>query len=424
MKILVITDQFPPFHSGGYELRIKNIIDYLFKVGNEILVLSNSVDQMKIKSTAINNKYPVNRILNKKYRNNALWYKIIADYKEIKKIYKVIDNFAPEIIHISHLGALSKAILPFLIDQDIPLVFDDGGDLTNCIKKHLIRRIYFFENHRDNKYKIIAKEIILRLIYLISGNYLNTKKIDLIGRINIYYNNSFSYNQSIGFINSVLGNGRLLSSGVDLEKFQLGIKKENPDCIKILCPGRVSPVKNQLNSIELFNYLIKQNICTELIIVGSFEDQKYLKQLELARKQSKLPDSIKIIGKVDQDELVTLYRWADICFFTSKQKFGFSRIPIEAMACGTLVVSFGFEGSDAVVETNKTGFLVGNDFLSEIYHIIDNVIMRNNQIYHKIVTAAHKKIMENFSLDDYLLKVESFIKEIQVGSNVHDRTIS
>jgi hypothetical protein len=41
MKILVISARFPNYHFGGYEIRVKNIIDDLHKRGHQIIVITS-----------------------------------------------------------------------------------------------------------------------------------------------------------------------------------------------------------------------------------------------------------------------------------------------------------------------------------------------------------------------------------------------
>jgi hypothetical protein len=41
MKILVITSGFPPYHFGGYEIRVKDILDKLAQRGHKIRVLTS-----------------------------------------------------------------------------------------------------------------------------------------------------------------------------------------------------------------------------------------------------------------------------------------------------------------------------------------------------------------------------------------------
>ena len=42
MKILVVSDLYPPFHVGGYELNCRDCVEALISRGHEITVLTSS----------------------------------------------------------------------------------------------------------------------------------------------------------------------------------------------------------------------------------------------------------------------------------------------------------------------------------------------------------------------------------------------
>ena len=126
MKILVITARFPPDHLGGYGLRIKEIMDGLFERGHKIEVLTSVSDRrgtIENQSSA----YPVHRKLHDRSQARFFPKEVLFDLIDTKFIDKRVKKYEPAIIYLGHFYNLSKAILPYLGDLNIPIVLDEGG---------------------------------------------------------------------------------------------------------------------------------------------------------------------------------------------------------------------------------------------------------------------------------------------------------
>jgi glycosyltransferase involved in cell wall biosynthesis len=105
----------------------------------------------------------------------------------------------------------------------------------------------------------------------------------------------------------------------------------------ILSVGTLEPRKNHLGLIKAFHQVLqKQQSPLVLAIVGGSgwlyeETQRTVAEL-------KLQDRVRFLGRVSDLELITLYSLADIFAFPSFFE-GFGIPPLEAMACGTPVLT-------------------------------------------------------------------------------------
>ena len=80
----------------------------------------------------------------------------------------------------------------------------------------------------------------------------------------------------------------------------------------------------------------------DLVIVGQAHtgNERMYPPLHRLVRRLGLGDSVKFVGAVDDDEFVALYQGADFFVFASTYE-GFGLTPLEAMSCGTAVVSTG-----------------------------------------------------------------------------------
>ena len=113
---------------------------------------------------------------------------------------------------------------------------------------------------------------------------------------------------------------------------------------------------------------------------------------------------------VDHRTLVRFYQESDICFFTSHAQTGLSRVPLEAMACGSLLFAYGNEGSDEIVNDKETGFIVPQGNVATIVEIIQE-LSRDHEKYQRMIRNARKCVEENHTMDLYIDKIEGFLNQ-------------
>lgn len=135
--------------------------------------------------------------------------------------------------------------------------------------------------------------------------------------------------------------------------------------------GNLEPRKNVESLILAFDELKNQNI--ELLIAGALA-WKYKKIYQLWQK-AKNKDRIKFLGYVDKADRPALYGLAKLFVYPSIYE-GFGLPPLEAMACGTPVVtSFN---SSLVEAVGEAGLLVDPNNFKEIAAIIDKFLGDEN----------------------------------------------
>lgn len=104
----------------------------------------------------------------------------------------------------------------------------------------------------------------------------------------------------------------------------------------VLTVGTLQPRKNIEAALHAFELLAAEGAPQDLVVVGArgWFDQELMSRLN----DSSLAERVHVTGRVEDDELVDLYRGADCFVFPSRYE-GFGFPPLEAMACGTPVVS-------------------------------------------------------------------------------------
>jgi O-antigen biosynthesis alpha-1,3-rhamnosyltransferase len=103
----------------------------------------------------------------------------------------------------------------------------------------------------------------------------------------------------------------------------------------LLAVGTLQPRKNVEAALRAFERLVADGLGHRLVVVGArgWRDAELLARVE----RSPAAGRIELKGRVDDEELLTLYRGAACLLYPSRAE-GFGFPPLEAMACGTPVV--------------------------------------------------------------------------------------
>jgi glycosyltransferase involved in cell wall biosynthesis len=92
-----------------------------------------------------------------------------------------------------------------------------------------------------------------------------------------------------------------------------------------------------------------------LLIAG---DGPFGAELEHRTAELGIADSVRFLGRIDDSELVSCYRAADVCVVPSTRLEGFGLVVLEALACGTPVVVSDAGGLLAAVTGLDAGLVV------------------------------------------------------------------
>ena len=144
-----------------------------------------------------------------------------------------------------------------------------------------------------------------------------------------------------------------VGEGVDLEGYAPPVEGER-DPNLLLYLGRIKKYKGLDVLIQTVAILKDRFPAVRLEVAGSGDDVPRL--TEMARTLG-VADRVKFLGRVSEQEKISLYRRAMVAL-NSSLKEGWGLTSIEANGCGTPVVASDVPGLCDSVQDGKTGFLV------------------------------------------------------------------
>lgn len=349
---------------------------------------------------------PKNDEKNKVYRIESnrellvskLWTKAIGHHgfnnkAETKRLLSWIDKVKPDIIHMHNIHnhyVNVRMLLEYIAKKNIPcvLTMHDCWTFTgHCA---------YFDYSGCNKWKTGCSHCpslrdypkTFALIDPSPWNYRMKQK--LFASLNITFVSPSQWLCDLQQQSFLKGkNCEVINNGVDVSVFhplKSNVREEygigNRKMI-LAVAGGLAPRKGRNNLLELPLLLNDDEV---LVLVGLQKGQEAL-----------LPKTDKVIGiqrTKTSDELVGLYSEADI-FINPTLEDNFPTTNIEALACGTPVVTFNTGGSPEVV-TPETGIVVEKGDMVGLLSAIRTVLSNGKTHY---VDACRKKAEKDYNKD-------------------------
>ena len=332
MRILTLSAYYPPYSYGGYENRVRDIMDQLASRGHQVAVLTTQADN-SLKVTPFNYSYLVLRRLHGTRRTMS-WAErltmktstnrfgvalvflrqIWRDLHDIRLIGHTIRAFKPDIIYLGNVLPLTRSLLPYLASVRPPLVLDDGGKTMEIVyEDHGLWYRFLEEINPSSALLRSLKKLFTSFVSFISAGWLK-RSWNWPKKINAIFNNHRSHNS---FLSATIpfNSSKVIHSGLDLEKFSFEPRPHPDEPLRIIIPGRIEPNKGQLDAIRLSALLRQDGVNHITTIVGDRWNKEYANQLEMEVAKLDLGNHVRIMPTQDKDSLIGLYHHSDICFF-------------------------------------------------------------------------------------------------------------
>lgn len=384
-------------------MRCKNVIGQLLLRGHDVEIITNQIPGNLSRTNAEPNIFRAFHLLDSSSGTIARLFRDIVD---VRFLHERVFSFKPDVVYLWHVVNFTRAIFPFLADSGIPVVYDEGGlGVGNCWR-HGGSWYSWLEQPGKVRYKNAIKGWSGFVVQKLSGDLIKSRW-KWPERMTIYFNSEQGKQRALEQ-GIPVHDSPVLYSGLNLSFFSFQERNRMNSPVHILVPGRIEPKKGQLDAVKLLGLLKQHEIAAKLTIVGKVFSDVYAQEIFDQVGALGLKDFVNILPMVSQDTLAHLYHDADICFFPSYRQYGLSRTPLEAMACGALVIAYGGEGSGEIILDQETGYIVQAQDYQQMEAIIQQHITQP-ELYQKMTRNARQAIEQFYSLDVYTDKIEAIL---------------
>ena len=386
MKILIASDLHWPTINGVATFS-RNLAQGLAERGHEVLVIAPS--QTGKRYSEQDGDYEIRRTASVPFPFYQNFRISITPQKEVKKI---IDDFAPDVIHIQMLMWIGQAAMKYGNKYGVPIVS------TN----HAMP-----ENLMDNM-RLLAP-VARPISYMLKeyGARFHSKA-DYVTMPTQSAIDMFSTSERMAVPLEAVSNGIDLSrfkatkaSKATYEKFDLPQDKQIVGYV-----GRLDAEKHLNILVEAFNQL--EDRTTHLLIVG---DGTEIDRLRMLAESLGVSDRLTLTGRVSDEDLVELHKVPDVFCMPSPAELQ-SIATLEAMASGKPVVAVDAGALSELCQDERNGFLCEQDDIERIARSLD-AILGDGDLKKKFSNeslAIAKKHDIKHTLDRFIELYQSLLK--------------
>lgn len=405
MKILTLTNLYPPHHIGGYELRCRDITERLAARGHSIRILTSA---HRTGSDDPAGPVPVHRELRIHGMYGHPWLPIHQLHSLEKHNHSVLlrhlQDFRPDVVHLWNMGGISKSLLHRLETLSIPVVYD--------VSDHWIARSLKADVWLD--WWNAPGSTGRRLGRTALGALGLRRKLDALtptaspARLRfsrIYFCSAFmrDHTAAAGW---PVGHAAVIHCGIDAKAFAVRPPSPEKPVRNLLWVGRLADDKDPFTAVRAVHEARKSipDLTLDLFGHGTPEDTARLDAL-IAGLQ--LNSHVRR-SSASADDMRHLYSRYDALLFTSNWGEPFALTPLEASASGLPVISSLDGGQRELVRdgVNSLAAEAGNpsSFAAAILRLADD-----SNLATQLAEEARAETLNRFDLAPITSQIEAFL---------------
>jgi len=358
MKILVISNLYPPHGIGGYEERCQYTVDTLRARGHDVCVLTSnhqvadrdaSGEHQVIRQLQVHGFYghpwlPIHKL-----------YRLEQNNQQVLK--STLEHFQPDLVHVWNMGGISKSLLHTLENGPRPLLYDISD---HWMARSLKADVWLSWWNQPGSWARKCFRNLAKLSGLKArlSKQVPTAPVSDLKFKQIYFCSHFMRDLSArsGY---PVSHAAIIYCGVKTEAFERKLTFTAPR--RFLWVGRLAEDKDPLTTIQGFIAARQQSSLPLQLDLYGRGGPAYQSELEQVIQTAGLSDAIRI-SSVSHEAMRSLYAQYDAYIFSSNWGEPFALTPLEAMASQVPVIMCP-DGGDAELlrdGDNAIGFEAGN----------------------------------------------------------------
>ena len=399
MNILLVSNLYPPYYIGGYELAAFDVARRLQGRGHRVEVLTSSFGV----GDREGEENHAHRILDfTAYSDEGTFGHFCGHYLwsmgNFSRALKLMGEVKPDIVFAWNLGGISLSPAIAANALSIPVIY------------------YVSDYWMLRKYRLgfpVMESLLEGFADKSLGGFLNHR----VPLTNIIYTSRFvkdSYSKE-GILPQKV---EVIHHGVDLEVFRRPEAPKGGEGTKMLYVGQITEQKGLHVALRALARLEKEGRGRDVsfTIVGNPRNDRgvltdYAKYLFKIVEDEDIGNRVNFIGKISRSCLAEVYRSHDLLVLPSTWEEPFSITLLEAMASGLAVVGTTTGGTGEILIDGENGLAVPPENVEALAEAMRKLIGDRN---HRcsIGQRSSKLIKENYTLDLMVDKIEKFLYKL------------
>ena len=411
VRILLLSNLYPPHVEGGAEILAGDIAAGLERLGHEVIVLTSAYGLPSPKQDgnvwrtlqpAPAVYYDRQRSLLSQVKQPFNYHRRYHNATNAKTLREIIADTSPEILYIWEITGIGvNSLLKVLPDLKIPIVFQLGS--------------YWLLYARSPE----TEQSRLRIRWLKQLLIGSVPELTWTSLIAVSATVKQEYTQA-GFDPRRI---EVIYNGIDPRFLTLPRSANNEEqTCQLLFVGRIRVEKgilvilkaldllmHDLNNLVLLNAAKHLDLPPLRLHIFGDGDATYISELKTFLHEKGLEELVTFHGKVPQDELIQYYDRSQIMLVPSLWQEPFGLVVAEAMARGLPVIASNVGGPSEIITHEKNGLLVEAGDERALALAISQLI-KDPDKRQRFGQAACVTVQERFVIEENVNLVEQHLK--------------
>ena len=363
MRILVVTNLYPPHYYGGYEVRCAQIAEALRVSGHEVCVLTSAhgVPLNRLggicRRTDEVNGIPVHRFLSQgvfpPQPSHRPWtvFQALRELSDLREFAKLVERFRPDIVNWWSMYGLSKTLLPLPPAWGIPDVhWIEHWWMIEDYGQGRVDPSAFWTRLWDGEWGPRSLRPLLRLVgraweRQTARRGFPTRALPNRPRHVCFVSEHMrTLHRQAGL---EFSSSEVIHGGVPAVAFYEAVTARHREAgpLRVLYAGQITQDRGLHTVVEALGHLdplARSQVSLSVVGTGPADHLEHIK----ARVDAlRLGDVVAFRGKVAHDQMPRIYKEHDVLVFPSIRDEGLPLTMVEAMLAGCAVVTTGSGGA-------------------------------------------------------------------------------
>ncbi|GAA5115568.1 glycosyltransferase family 4 protein [Luteolibacter yonseiensis] len=405
MKILVISNLYPPHEIGGYEIICRDVVEQLTKTGHELRVLTSDhriANRPEFAQPHVSRRLKIHGFF------GHPWLPIHRLFKEIeapnhRAVREEIAAFRPDVVYVWNLGGISKSILHTLRASAIPVTFFVSD---HWIARSLAADVWLGWWNTPGTFSRTFLRGILTALGI-------RKRLDLAAPTAPTSTLRF---ENISFCSAFLrdltaakgwpvAHAEVIHTATETSVFT--VKTDHSRFEKLLWVGRLSADKDPLTAIRAVAAAHRAGMTFLTLDIFGNGDAPYLAEIDEEIRKLGLTDHIHRRTAL-ASEMRGLYSQYDALLFTSNWGEPFAITPLEAMASGLPVIT-SLDGGQVELARHGVNCLVAEAANPDLYATSLAELGASPELRASISTTGLEEVRNRLDIAPITRQIEALL---------------
>lgn len=370
MKVLIVSNLYPPHYVGGYELRCSRVAEWLCQAGHQVRVLTSTYRLPGAASVGDGNApemvngVPVERSLRyyRYDRSPKHFYSFQMAARQLddaSRFLQILEEFRPDVVNWWNLEGITKAILLIPRARGVP----DACSLDDI---WLIRE-YGLSGEKDGLgwfrfwqgdwgplyLRPLVRAFLAQRQNRVERSGIPTRPLSQFACHACYVSEFIRFEHAHAGL--TFPSEEVIYGGVDPEQFYAAPRTplQQGNGLRLLYAGYVEENRGLHTIIEALGLLPRELLTlVRLSIVPSGPPQptRYVENVKERIRYLGLLEQVKFLAKHSHDEMPRVYRDHDLLILASKRPEGLPLTMMEALCAGCAVITTGSGGAIEIAD--------------------------------------------------------------------------